>query len=141
TLRQTHRPIVTIVGKPTGCNPWASRTGGWVSESSDDHLHLDTADLDNIVGVQRPLLPGVDARPVDEGTVGAIEVFNRQLIVLETDTGVLPRAPDAVGRLLFFQVDVDRLLIGATDEVEALVDRVLDVPLLAAQHQQARLGP
>src|SRR5207237_162665 len=39
-----------------------------------------------------------------------------------------------------FQVDVHRLLVGAADEVQALVNRVLHVPLLAALYDQARLG-
>src|SRR5205085_338131 len=76
----------------------------------------------------------------DVGAVGAVQVFDGELVPLEADTGVLPRAPDAVGRLLVLQVDVDRLLVGPADEVVPVVDRVLDVPLLPAQHQQPRLG-
>ena len=86
------------------------------------------------------LLAGVDARPVDEGAVGAVEVLDGQLAVLEADAGVLPRTPDAIRRLLVFQVDVHRLLVGPADEILPFVDRVFDVALLAAQHDQLRLG-
>ena len=60
--------------------------------------------------------------------------------VLPEDAGVLPAAPDAVGRLLLFEVDVHRLLVGPAEEVRPLEDGVLDVPLLPAQDEQARLG-
>src|SRR5439155_6136806 len=63
-----------------------------------------------------------------------------QLGFLEGDQGVLPRAPDAVGRLLVLQVNVHRLLVGPADEVVALVDRELHVDLLAADDDQPGLG-
>src|SRR3954468_4827608 len=86
------------------------------------HLHLDGADLDDVTDLERALLAGVDAGPVDEGAVGAVEVLDGQGAFLEADEGVLPGGPDAVRRLLVFEVDVHRLLVGPADEVVALVD-------------------
>src|SRR5262249_22659518 len=102
--------------------------------------YVDVADLNSVVHRQRTLLAGVEARAIDVGAIGAVEVFDGQLVVLETDDGVLARAPDAVGRLLVFKVDVHRLFVGAANEVEALVNGIFDVALLAAHHQQARLS-
>ena len=84
-------------------------------------------------------LAGMDARPVDEGAVGAVQILDLQFVVLEGDDGVLPRGPDAIRRLLVVQVDVHRLLVGAADEIVPFVDGVLDVALQATKHQQARL--
>src|SRR5688500_10370091 len=79
---------------------------------SNDNLQLHVADLDDVVDLQRLPLAGVDPGPVEVGAVSAVEVLQPQLALLEGNHGVLPRAPDAIHRLLVFQVDVDRLLVG-----------------------------
>src|SRR5262249_44798827 len=105
---------------------------------SDDDFELDIADLDDVIHLERLLLPRIDTVAVEVGAVGTVEVFEEEAVFLETDQGVLPRAPDTLGRFLILQVDVDRLLVGPADEVEPLVDRVLDIAALPTQHQQPR---
>ena len=61
------------------------------------------------------LLTGMDACAVEERAVGAVEVLDGQKAILKRNQGMLARRPDAVGRLLIFQVNIDRFVIGATD--------------------------
>src|SRR5262245_38386603 len=105
---------------------------------SDDDLELDIADLDDVIHLERLLLTRIDTVAVEVGAVGTVEVFEEEAVFLETDQGVLPRAPDTLGRFLILQVDVDWFLVGPADEVEPLVDRVLDIAALPTQHQEPR---
>lgn len=52
-------------------------------------LHLHVADLNDIADVQRLFLAGVDTRPVHVGAVGAVQIFDRELVVFEGDKRVL----------------------------------------------------
>src|SRR5262245_48059550 len=100
-----------MVAEGTGNVERKSTLPGTASISEED-LQLDIADLDDVIHLERLLLPRVDTVAVEIGAVDTVEVFEEETVALEADQGMLPRGPDAVGRLLAFQVDVDRPLIG-----------------------------
>src|SRR5436190_2500771 len=131
TLSLSHSPTLSLSHSPTLS----------LSHSLlDDHLQLHGADLNHVAHSQRPLLTGVDLRTINERAIRAVEVLDHQLVVLEGDESVLPGRPDAVGRLLIFQVDIDGLLVGPADEIVAFVYGIFNVAFLAAQDDQPRLG-
>src|SRR6516162_5858349 len=103
---------------------------------------MDGADLNAVVDRQLARLTGVYPVPVDIGSVRAIQVFQRDGAgrLVEVQQRMLPRTPDAIGRLLVFQVDVDRLFIGTADVVLAGIDGELHANLLAAHDDQLRSG-
>jgi len=111
------------------------------TQASDDNLHLHVADLNDVIRRQRPLRPGINAATVDIGAVGTVwKILDLQIGALEADAGVLPRAPDSIGRLLIFQIDINRLVIGPADEVQAFRRSDTHIPFLAAQDHQGGLG-
>src|SRR5437016_5109178 len=87
----------------------------------DLHAHVHRADLDRVADEELTRLTRINAFTIDEGAVGAVEVFNREVAgrVIVDQKGMLARAPDAVFGFLEGQVDIDRLLVGAADVIVA----------------------
>src|SRR5205085_526706 len=76
--------------------------------------------------------------PIDEGAIGAVEIFNGEnaLGVVPMQYCVLARAPDAIRRFLILQVDVDGFIVGPAHEVEVGINRELEIDFLAADDDQ-----
>ena len=103
---------------------------------------MNRADLNRVPHIKLARLAGIDALAIDEGPIRAVEILDgkRAGCVVVNDQSMLARGPDAVVRFLVSQIDIDRLIVGSTDEVFAGIDIVFLADLQTALNDQFNLG-
>src|SRR5207247_1698348 len=127
---------VIVLGRWDGQEA-AGRATGWALRLQRG-LRLDGADLPEVVGFEGRLLPGLDAVWVDVRAVHPVRALARELPAGRRDDGVMAGRPDAVLRLLVAEVDVDRPVVAAADQIRSVAERILGVDLEPADDPQPR---
>ena len=99
---------------------------------------MNRADLDDIIVKSCRFWPGWMRARFTKVPLAAVKVLDRELPLglVPVQYGVLARTPNPVRRFLVFQVDIDRFLVGAADEVEIRIDGKLQADLLTANDRQ-----
>src|SRR5262249_51689973 len=103
-----------------------------------EYAELNRSNLDDVVDSDCLSSSGGHARAIHKSAVEAIQIFDLQHAVLKMHDGVLATCPNAIRRLLIFQVNVDGRIVAAAQHIGAVVERKLSADLSAAQYFETR---
>jgi len=95
--------------------------------------------LNHVVCLESLLLAWLNAVPIYERSIRAIQVFDREASILPNNYRVVARRPDSIRSFLCKQVNVDRLLIGTSKNILPFIYWIFGIWLRATNDDEPSL--